>query len=316
MHGALFNASERIFEFLRHTYERSLGWALRHSRLMLALTLLTVVVNIVLFVIIPKGFFPEQDIGRITGQIQAAQDISFQAMRQKLHEVVEVIRTDPDVTDVLGFSGGTGGGGSTTNAARMFISLKPFEKRRSTARQVIARLRPKLAQVPGAPTFLQPVQDLRIGGMASAALYQFTLRGENLDELNTWGPRVLEKLRTLPQLRDVNSDQQDRGLQASLEIDRDSASRLGLTAQLIDDTLYDAFGQRQVSIIYTPSQSVSCGDGGGPAILAASCHPAADLCAFPQGLRSSLECLHSLPADQYASIRQPFGAIPVGDHLL
>jgi hydrophobe/amphiphile efflux-1 (HAE1) family protein len=252
MQGALFKASERVFEFLRHTYERSLGWALRHSRLMLALTLLTLVVNIVLFVIIPKGFFPEQDIGRITGQIQAAQDISFQAMRQKLHEVVDVIRTDPDVTDVLGFSGGSGGGGSTTNAARMFISLKPFEKRRSTARQVIARLRQKLAQVPGAPTFLQPVQDLRIGGMASAALYQFTLRGENLDELNTWGPRVLQKLRNLPQLRDVNSDQQDRGLQATLVIDRDSASRFGLTTQLIDDTLYDAFGQRQVSILYTP----------------------------------------------------------------
>ena len=134
----------------------------------------------------------------------------------------------------------------------MFISLKPFEERQATARQVIARLRRKLAQVPGAPTYLQPVQDLRIGGMASAALYQFTLRGENLEELNTWGPRVLQKLRTLPQLADVNSDQQDKGLQASLVIDRDTASRLGLTAQLIDDTLYDAFGQRQVSITYTP----------------------------------------------------------------
>ena len=316
VHGSLFKASEGIFEFLRHTYERSLGWALRHSRLMLALTLLTVVVNIVLFVIIPKGFFPEQDIGRITGQIQAAQDISFQAMRQKLHEVVDVIRTDPDVTDVLGFSGGTGGGGSTTNAARMFISLKPFEKRRSTARQVIARLRQKLAQVPGAPTFLQPVQDLRIGGMASAALYQFTLRGENLDELNTWGPRVLEKLRTLPQLRDVNSDQQDRGLQASLEIDRDSASRLGLTAQVIDDTLYDAFGQRQVSILYTPLNQYHVVMEVAPRSWRATCHPATDLCAFPQRLRSSLKCLHSVPADQYASLRQSFGAIPVGDHLL
>ncbi len=212
VHGALFNASERVFEFLRQTYERSLGWALRHSRLMLTLTLLTVVVNVFLFVIIPKGFFPEQDIGRITGQIQAAQDISFQAMRQKLHQVVDIIRTDPDVTDVVGFSGGPGGGGSATNAARMFISLKPFEQRRSSARQIIARLRPKLAQVPGAPTFLQPVQDLRIGGLASAALYQFTLRGEKLEDLNIWGPRVLQKLRTLPQITDVNSDQQDQGL--------------------------------------------------------------------------------------------------------
>jgi len=165
---------------------------------------------------------------------------------------VDVIRTDPDVTDALGFSGGSGGGGSTTNTARIFISLKPFEERQATARQVIARLRRKLAQITGAPTYLQPVQDLRIGGFASAALYQFTLRGENLKELNAWGPLVLQKLRTLPQLTDVNSDQQDKGLQASLVIDRGTASRLGLTAQLIDDTLYDAFGQRQVSIIYTP----------------------------------------------------------------
>ncbi len=250
-HGRLYRASEGVFEFLRHTYERTLGWALRHSRTMLFLTVITLATNIILFIYIPKGFFPEQDIGRITGTIQAAQDISFQAMREKLKEVVDVIRTDPDVVDAVGFSGGPGGGGSTTNTARMFISLKPFETRKSTARQVIARLRGKLAQIPGAPTYLQPVQDLRIGGFASAALYQFTLRGENLEELNTWGPRVLQKLRTLPQLADVNSDQQDKGLQASLVIDRDTASRLGLTAQLIDDTLYDAFGQRQVSITYT-----------------------------------------------------------------
>jgi multidrug efflux pump len=250
-HGRLYRASEAVFEFLRHTYERTLRWALRHSRTMLFLTLLTLATSILLFIYIPKGFFPEQDIGRLTGTIQAAQDISFQAMREKLRQVVGVVRTDPDVVDAVGFSGGPGGGGSTTNTARMFISLKPFEIRKSSARQVIARLRPKLAQIPGAPTYLQPVQDLRIGGFASAALYQFTLRGENLEELNTWGPWVLQKLRTLPQLTDVNSDQQDKGLQASLVIDRDTASRLGLTAQLIDDTLYDAFGQRQVAITYT-----------------------------------------------------------------
>ncbi|MFI5354043.1 MAG: multidrug efflux RND transporter permease subunit [Desulfobaccales bacterium] len=251
-HGRLYRASEGVFEFMRHTYERTLRWALRHSLTMLFLTLLTLATSILLFYYIPKGFFPEQDIGRLTGTIQAAQDISFQAMREKLKEVVDVIRTDPDVVDAVGFSGGPGGGGSTTNTARMFISLKPFETRRSTARQVIARLRGKLAQISGAPTYLQPVQDLRIGGFASASLYQFTLRGENLEELNAWGPRVLQKLRTLPQLTDVNSDQQDKGLQASLVIDRDTASRLGLTAQLIDDTLYDAFGQRQVAITYTP----------------------------------------------------------------
>jgi multidrug efflux pump len=251
-HGHIYRISEQAFELLRLAYEKSLGWALRHSRFMLILTLLTLVLNILLFNYIPKGFFPEQDIGRITGTIQASQDISFQAMREKIKEVVDIIKTDPDVTDVLGFSGGPGGGGSTVNTARLFISLKPFDKRKASARQVIARLRKKLAQVVGAPTYMQPVQDLRIGGFASAALYQFTLRGENLADLNTWGPRVLQKLRTLPQLVDVNSDQQDRGLQSSLVIDRDTASRLGLTAQHLDDTLYDAFGQRQVAITYTP----------------------------------------------------------------
>jgi hydrophobe/amphiphile efflux-1 (HAE1) family protein len=253
-HGAIYRASEKVFDLMRHAYDKSLGWALRHPRFMLTLMLSTLVINIVLFIYIPKGFFPEQDIGRITGIIQASQDISFQAMKQKLSEVVDIIRTDPEVTDVVGFTGGISGGGagSTVNTARMFITLKPFENRTHSARQVIARLRRRLAQVPGAPTYLQPVQDLRIGGMASSALYQFTLRGDNLEELNTWGPKVLQKLRTLPQLVDVNSDQQDKGLQSSLVIDRDSASRLGLTAQRIDDTLYDAFGQRQVSITYTP----------------------------------------------------------------
>ena len=248
-HGALYQASERGFELLRHIYERTLRWALRHSRFMLTLMLLTVVVNVGLFVYIPKGFFPEQDIGRITGTIMASQDISFQAMREKLLEVVNIIRSDPDVSDALGFTGG--GGGATTNIARLYISLKPFEQRHAGVRQIMARLRRKLAQVSGAPTYMQPVQDLRIGGYSSAAFYQFTLRGENLKDLNHWGPRVLEKLRTLPQLVDVNSDQQDRGFQASLVIDRDTASRLGITAQHIDNTLYDAFGQEQVAITYT-----------------------------------------------------------------
>ncbi len=250
-HGRLFRASEWIFEWLRHTYDRSLRWASGRPRFMVSLTVVTLAVNIGLFLFIPKGFFPEQDIGRITGRIQAAQDISYQAMREKIKEVSDIIRTDPDVTDVLGFTGGGGGGGSTTNTGRMFVALKPFGERRTSAREIMARLRQRLAQVPGAPTYLQAVQDLRIGGMASGALYQFTLRGDNLEELNTWGPQVTQKLRSLPQLVDVNSDQQNKGLQASLVIDRDTASRFGITAQLFDDTLYDAFGQRQVSITYT-----------------------------------------------------------------
>ncbi len=248
-HGRLYKASEWLFDKMRSGYDVSLRWALRHPRFMLTLTVLTVGINIYLFAIIPKGFFPEQDTGRISGAIQAAQDISFQAMREKLIQVVDLISKDPDVTHVTGFTGG--GGGSTTNTARMFIALKPFQERKASAKQIIGRLRGKLAGIPGAPTYLQPVQDLRIGGRMGNALYQYTLQGENLADLNTWAPRLVQQMRHLPQLVDVSSDQQDRGLQASLVIDRNTASRLGISTKLIDDTLYDAFGQRQVSITYT-----------------------------------------------------------------
>ncbi len=248
-HGPFYRASERFFNGMHALYETTLRWALRHARLMLILTLVTLGVNFYLFKVIPKGFFPEQDNGRLNGNIQADQATSFQSMQEKLLQVVERIRQDPDVVYVTGFTGG--GGGSTTNTARMFITLKAFDKRKSTAQQVIARLRKKLAGVPGAPAFLQPMQELRIGGRIGAALYQYTLQGENLAELNNWGPRVLGKLRTLPQLADVSSDQQNKGLEARLTIDRPTATRLGITPQVIDNTLYDAFGQRQVSITYT-----------------------------------------------------------------
>jgi len=250
-HGFLFRTSENAFNWLHAHYERTLRWALSHARFMLGITLLTVVVNIALFAAIPKGFFPEQDTGRISGSIQAAQDISFQAMREKLVQIINIIKQDPDVEYVTGFTGGGGGGGSTTNTGRMFISLKPFEQRKASARDIIKRLRSKLGGVPGAATFLQPVQDLRIGGRISSSLYQFTLQGENIDELNTWAQTLLRKLRTVPELVDLNSDQQDRGLQATLVIDRPTAARLGITPQGIDNILYDAFGQRQVSIIYS-----------------------------------------------------------------
>jgi multidrug efflux pump len=231
-------------------YEASLSWALRHYRVMLTLTLATVALNVYLFVIVPKGFFPQQDTGRLIGSIQAAQDTSYQAMRQKLTEVVGIIMTDPAVETVTGFSGG-GAGGTTTNTGRMFVGLKPLHERQLSADQVIARLRGKLANVPGAPTYLQATQDVQIGGRRSNAQYQYTLQGDNLEELNTWALRIEQKLRTLPQLADVSSDQQDRGLQSTVVFDRSTASRLGITPQLIDDTLYDAFGQRQVSIMYT-----------------------------------------------------------------
>jgi multidrug efflux pump len=251
LHGSLYRASEWVFTWMQSTYRSTLGWALRHPRFTLSLAVLTLVINIGLFIVVPKGFFPEQDTGRISGVIQAAQDISFQAMQRKLSEVVDIIKSDPGVTSVTGFTGGGGGGGATTNTGRMFISLKPFGERKASARDVITRLRQRLAQVPGAPTYLQAVQDLRVGGRASGALYQYTLQGDNLDELNTWAPRMVRQLRELPQLVDVSSDQQDKGLQATLVIDRDTASRLGITAQLIDNALYDAFGQRQVAITYT-----------------------------------------------------------------
>jgi multidrug efflux pump len=246
-HRRLYRVSERIFNGMRHLYDVTLRWALGHSRFMLTLTLVTVGINVGLFIVIPKGFFPEQDTGRLSATIQAEQDISLQAMKDKVTEVADIIRGDPEVDYVTAYTGG----GTGTNIGRMFIALIPFEQRKATAGQVIARLRRKLAQVPGAPTYFQAVQDLRIGGRIGAALYQYTLQGDNLTELNAWGPRVLQRMRTLPQLVDVSSDQQDKGLQVSVVIDRSTASRFGITSQLIDDTLYDAFGQRQVLITYT-----------------------------------------------------------------
>jgi hydrophobe/amphiphile efflux-1 (HAE1) family protein len=250
-HGFFFRMSERSFNWMHGHYERSLRWALKHSLLMLFIIVMTVATNVLLFYFVPKGFFPEQDTGRIAGGIQAAQDMSFQAMKGKLLDIVDIIKTDPDVDYVIGFTGGGGGGGSTTNTGRMFIALKPFNKRTTTAGQIIGRLRKKLAAVPGAFTGLQPVQDIRVGGRISNALYQFTIQGENVTELNEWGQRVLQKMRTIPQVVDVSSDLQNKGLEATLMIDRATASRLGITPQMIDNTLYDAFGQRQVSITYT-----------------------------------------------------------------
>ncbi len=245
-HGWWYRTSERGFGLLAGGYATSLSWVLRHPRTMLVVTLGTMALTVYLYILVPKGFFPQQDTGRLFGNIQAAQDISFQAMRQKLTDVVEIIKNDPAVATITGFTGGT------TNTGRMFIALKPLEERGISSDEVIARLRPKLAKVPGAPTYLQAIQDLRIGGRASSAQYQYTLQSVDLAELNTWAPKVEAKLLTIPEIVDVNSDQQDRGQQSLVVFDRVTASRLGLSPQLIDDTLYDAFGQRQVSIMYTP----------------------------------------------------------------
>jgi multidrug efflux pump len=249
--GRFYHASQKVFDRALAGYSVGLRWVLVHSRLTLVIALITLGLSVYLFMIIPKGFFPQQDTGRLMGAILADQDTSFQAMRDRLTVFVNTIKADPSVQHVIGFAGGSGSAGST-NTARMFIALKPLGPRKLSADEVIARLRKKTAHIEGATLYLQAVQDLRIGGRSSNALYQYTLQGSDLQELNKWAPLLLKKMRTMRILTDVNSDQQNSGLQASLVVDRDTASRLGLTQQVIDDTLYDAFGQRQVSTMYTP----------------------------------------------------------------
>jgi multidrug efflux pump len=245
--GPVARASERTFNALLRTYERTLAWSLRHGPLMLLILLATICLNVYLYIIVPKGFFPQQDTGRLVGSIQADQSISFQAMRQKLADFIEIVRQDPAVENVVGFTGG-----SRRNSGFMFVTLKPLKERKLSADMVIARLRGKLAREPGANLYLQPVQDIRVGGRQSAAQYQFTLQADSLDELRTWEPRVRLALSRLPELVDVNTEEQDKGLQTTLVIDRDTASRLGITPRMIDATLNDTFGQRQVSTIYNP----------------------------------------------------------------
>jgi multidrug efflux pump len=252
-HGILYRISEGGFELARRFYEATLGWVLRWQPVMLVVTLITIGVTGYLYVIIPKGFFPQQDTGRMTGQIQADQATSFGAMKERVVQAANIIQSDPDMENVMAFlgGGGGGGGGGAVNTARMFLTLQPPEKRKSNADEVIARLRPKLARVAGAGVFLQSIQAVRIGTRIVGAQYQYTLQTDNVAELNQWAPLVFQKLRTLPQLADVNIDQQNKGLQSTLVIDRNTAARFGISTQAIDDALYDAFGQRQVSTVYT-----------------------------------------------------------------
>jgi len=247
-HGRAYRASEKVFNRLLHTYERSLSWVLQHSALTLGVLILTIAVNFVLFWIVPKGFFPQQDNGTIFGGIQGAQDISFQAMQGITQRFVGLIKSDPAVQNVAAFTGG----GGAVNTGFVYVALKPLEQRKIDSTHIIGRLRPKLTSVPGATAFLQAAQDLRIGGRLSSAQYQYTLQSDNLDDLVQWGPILLQQMRKLPGLTDVNTDQQNSGLQARLVYDRETASRLGITPQMIDNTLYEAFGQAQVSTMYTP----------------------------------------------------------------
>jgi len=249
--GRFYRGGERVFGWVVRGYERTLGWALRYPRTVLAIAAITCGLTVYLFVVIPKGFFPQQDNGRLSGGVVASQDISFQAMRGKVTQLASIVQADPAIATVTAYTGGGGARGTTVNTARMFIALKPRRDRDATADEVITRLRPKLARVPGATLYLQAVQDIRVGGRLGNAQYQYTLQADRLEDLSEWAPRMLQTLRGLPELRDVSSDQQDAGLQVPLTIDRATAARLGVSTRLIDETLYSAFGQRQVSTIYT-----------------------------------------------------------------
>jgi multidrug efflux pump len=247
-HGRVFQASEKVFAGMLGFYERTLKWVLQHSALTLSVLVVTILLNGFLFYIVPKGFFPQQDNGTVFGGIQGAQDISFQAMQALTLRFVDIIKTDPAVQNVGAFTGG----GGAVNTGFVYLALKPLSERKISSSQVIDRLRPKLVSIPGATVFLQAGQDLRIGGRQSNAQYQYTIQSDNVDDLVTWGPRLLTEMRKLRMLTDVNTDQQNSGLQAALVYDRNTASRLGITPQMIDNTLYEAFGQAQVSTMYTP----------------------------------------------------------------
>ena len=251
-HGRFYRWSERVFDAMLARYERGLDLALSWNKTTLAIFLATVALSVYLFIIIPKGFFPQQDNGFLTGTSEAAQDISFADMKKKQEELNSIVQADPAVDSIAMF---IGGGGTALNSGRMYITLKPREDRSADAGQIIARLRPKLAKVQGARLYMQASQDVRLGGRATRTQFEYTLQDANLDELNAWAPKILAKMQTLPELRDVATDQQTQGTTLTLTINRDTASRYGITPQLIDDTLYDAFGQRQVTQYFTQLNS-------------------------------------------------------------
>ena len=247
-HGRLYQWSEKFFKWMAWTYERSLAWALEAPAFILAILLLTIALNVYLLVfVVPKGFFPQQDNGTVFGGAMGAQDISFQQMSKLMQEFVQRIKADPAVDNVMAFTGGQG----STNGGFIFMGLKPLNERKINASDLVSRLRPKLMSLPGASVFLQAGQDLRIGGRSSNAQYQYTLQSDNLTDLVNWGPILLKEMRKLPGFTDVNSDQQNSGLQATLTYDRQTASRMGITPQMIDSALYQSFGQAPVSTMYT-----------------------------------------------------------------
>ncbi len=245
-HGWIYRANEAIFDSMRDGYASSLRWVLRNQPLVLGVTLGTVCLAVYLYVIVPKGFFPQQDTGRISGNARAGEDMSFQTMKVKQAQYNQIIMNDPDVDTVYTYTGGN----HSSNTANFNITLKPLSQRKVTVDQWINRIRPKLARVPGATLFLQPVQDVQIGGRASNAQFQYTLLADNVPDLLKWSPIVERRLKGLSEIQDVSSDLQDRGLQAGVVIDRDTMGRLGISASQVDDTLYSAFGQKDVSVLY------------------------------------------------------------------
>jgi multidrug efflux pump len=246
-HGRIYMATERFFDWILSVYRRSLHWVLENPVLTLTVLLLTIALNVVLVIRIPKGFFPQQDTGSLAGGVQGPQDSSFPAMNESIIEIGKVIKSDPAVQNVIAFTGGQG----ASNSGNIFIALKPLNVRKIGAPDIINRLRPKLNRLPVASAFLQASQDLRIGGRSSSALYQYTIQADNLNDLKTWGPKLLAEMKRLPGLQDVNTDQQNGGLDEMLTYDRVTAAKLGQTAQSLDQGLYSAFGQSEVSIIYT-----------------------------------------------------------------
>jgi HAE1 family hydrophobic/amphiphilic exporter-1 len=251
-HGKLYNWSERGFEAMLHAYERGLDLVLRWRLTTLMVFFITLGLSVYLFILIPKGFFPQQDNGLISATSEAAQDISFADMKRHQEELGKIVMADPDVATVAMAIGGSGRAGNNGN---LFITLKPRNERGASAQQIIARLRPKLEKVEGARLFMQAAQDVRLGGRPTRTQFEFTLQDANLDELNEWAPKILTKMQTLGELRDVATDQQSKGTTLELKINRDTASRYGIQPQLIDDTLYDAFGQRQATQYFTQLNS-------------------------------------------------------------
>ncbi len=253
--GRFYRWGEQALAWLTAEYERGLRWVLDHQGLVLTITILTFVLNVYLYILVPKGFFPQQDTGRIGGQIRGQMDASFDSMMPKVKQIASIVQDDPGVATVMSFVGGGGPGGGGGNSGNMFVSLKPDAERQRNgdgAEEIISRLRPKTAGIPGVQLYLQSFQELRIGGRSSATQYQYSLTADNLNDLNEWAPKLMAAMQKLPELKDVATDQQDQGLRAQLVIDRDTASRLGVSPLTIDNTLSDAFGQRQVSTTYRP----------------------------------------------------------------